>query len=320
MKKLFIIIIFGIFLCPGFASEETTRIGDFDFAFSSQPNPDGNRTEGMLRYYYNDIISSSFAGIYETRKTDSELSIRKDSLIVSKTKDLYLDIFFIEYKMSLIEKDLTLSIGAALNLTNSTLKEKGFFITSPTNPFHPDVPETVTTNHVLNNDQAIWFYSPKIQANLKFIHDILKVDYVFEAIPIFKYDIDQTMSITPLVPAGEASYETSGSGTPYLKSNIRLLFVDLIEFQYIHEYQKFKFKQLGIGYNSGWILEEKEENEFTITSKTLLINLRPDLFMDIDLILGAGKRFLSTKNNTTSEDAIDESEWIYNLGFAKKMR
>jgi hypothetical protein len=101
-------------------------------------------------------------------------------------------------------------------------------------------------------------------------------------------------------------------------NEVKIHMLKLFEIQYQVEYQKLKYEQIGLDYDSGWILVAQDENKYTIFNYSLIFNFRPDIFEEVDFIIGFGKKWLNTKNDTTNETAYKENEWVYNIGVTSK--
>ncbi len=128
----------------------------------------------------------------------------------------------------------------------------------------------------------------------------------------------QEINITPLTSNGPVSNNYSGGSAPYLMNEVKIHMLKLFEIQYQVEYQKLKYEQIGLDYDSGWILVAQDENKYTIFNYSLIFNFRPDIFEEVDFIIGFGKKWLNTKNDTTNETAYKENEWVYNIGVTSK--
>lgn len=318
MRNTLLLLILFLSALPLTAAESDV-LKKFDFNFNSNPNPHGQKSYGNFRYFYMENLSFSLYFTYENRKTDSLFSGREDSLVVTKTNDYTGDIYLGEYSIGLFNRLLTLRGGLAFNITANTTSEKGYFITSPENPFHEDITETETTNHVFTNNSEVIFYSPKIQAGINLRTDLIKIENTFEYIPIYYLDYEQDTKVSPLIAAGTAEHTYSGWSHFYIKNDIRLLFFNLVEFQYIFEYQKLKFQRLGLDYDGGWVLVSQPATIYNISNHTLMGSLRPDLFADVDIIVGAGVRFLVTEDSANGLKLVDKKEWILNIGSASKI-
>lgn len=326
MKKKYLIIAVIIMSAVSlFAREQNDEIsiGNTDLSFSTQPNPKGNKTSGLVRYYFSEDrdISSSFSCIYETRKTDSKLNDREDSLLLSKNKDLTMDLGLLEYRMSFFNNAFRIRPSLAFNATYSDTEEKGYFITSAAKPFHPKIPEEETINHVFKNKTDIWFFSPKLQTDSSLEIGFIKLKYSIEYIPVYYFTFNQTMTIMPLVSTGESNHSYNSTTSPYVKNSISTILFDFLEFKYIYEYQNLKFKQLKLNYNTGnstWFFEPGKETNFIIKNYYFVINLRPNIFGQHEFVIGGGKRYLETTNDSTKEKIEDESEWIVNLGYESR--
>jgi hypothetical protein len=239
---------------------------------------------------------------------------------VSKSRDIIFDIFPYEYTVAL-GGSLLMRGGIGLSIVKSALEEKGYFITSPLNPFHPSVLETATTNHVFNNSSDTTFYTGKFQIELKIktFDDNFIIRNRTEYIPFYYLHHSQKMNISPLISNSPFSHDYSGASSPYLMNEIKIHVFKLLEFQYQIEYQKLKFEQIGINYNAGsWIFVAGDENTYTIHNHSFTLNLRPDIFKEVDPLVGLGKKWFRTKNTTTGESLVRENEWIFNIGFTSR--
>lgn len=319
LKKvlLFAVLFFSVSL---FASESDPIADRIDFYLANTPSKNGDRTFSYFRWFYEKNISSGIYFVYEKRKTDSRLSGRDESLLVSDSKDTILDIFPFEYT-GYSGEVLKWRLGAGFNVTKNELEENGYFITSPSNPFHPSIAETSTTNHVFKNTSDTIFYTGKIQFQffIRGFDGYFKIDNRSEYIPYYYLKNSQETDITPLTSNGPVSNDYKGGAAPYLMNELKVHIFKLFEFQYQVEYQKLKFEQIAVNWSgSEWILEVQDENKYTIYNYSLLFNFKPDIFEDMDFIIGFGKKWLNTKNDTTGEKQVEENEWIYNIGVTSK--
>jgi len=319
MKKIVFFMILMISI-NSFAAETGSIIDKIDFHLSNTPSENGDKTFSYFRWLYNDNLSSGIYFVYEKRKTDTKLSGRADSLLVADTKDTILDFFPLEYNSS-AGGFIKWRIGAGLNVTKNELEEKGYFVTSPSNPFHPSITEVSTTNHVYKNTSDSIFYTGKIQFEffIRGFEGFLNISNRSEYIPYYYLMSSQDINITPLTVNGPVSNDYEGGSAPYLMNEVKIHIFKLFELQYQVEYQKLKYEQIGIDYNgSDWILSVNDENKYTIYNYSCLINFKPEIFEDVDFVIGFGKKWLNTKNETTGEKPVDESEWIYNIGVTSK--
>ena len=318
MKK-FLIFIYLIFAVSLSASESETIADKIDFHLSNTPSENGDKTFSYFRWLYNDNFSTGLYFVYEKRKTDSTLDDRAESLVVSDSRDTTFDFFPVEYRNSL-GNVAKWRLGAGFNVTKNKLKEDGYFITSPSNPFHPLLTEIETTNHVFKNESELLFYTGKIQfeLSLRLLDGYFNINNRSEYIPYYYLKSSQEINITPLTSNGPVSNNYSGGSAPYLMNEVKIHMLKLFEIQYQVEYQKLKYEQIGLDYDSGWILVAQDENKYTIFNYSLIFNFRPDIFEEVDFIIGFGKKWLNTKNDTTNETAYKENEWVYNIGVTSK--
>jgi len=167
--SLFTLIIFSLVNLFAY-NQQPVSLGNLDMAFASQPNKKGSRSNGLMRFYYSDkrSISSGFSFIYETRKEDSDFLDRKNSLLLNESKDFTLDLYLLEYTFY-PSSILKFRLGAAFNVTTAESEEKGYFVTSPDDPFHPEVPVTATENQVFKNTMDTTFLAPKVQLDIVFV-------------------------------------------------------------------------------------------------------------------------------------------------------
>lgn len=320
MKKLLVLVLL-LFAAAASAAENDSIADKIDFHLSNTPSETGDKTFSYFRWFYDDNFSTGIYFLYEKRKTDSALDDRAESLLVTDSKDTVFDFFPVEYRNN-IGDVFKWRAGAGFNMTKNKLEEDGYFITSPTNPFHPDLPEFVTTNHVFKNRSESVFYTGKIQLQFFFrIFDgYFNIDNRSEYIPYYYLKSSQETNITPLVINGPVSNNYKGSSGPYLMNEIKIHLLKLFEIQYQVEYQKLKYEQINVDLTDtlDWVLVVRDEQRYTIKNYSLLFNFRPDIFEEVDFILGFGKKWLNTKNESTGEKPVDESEWVYNIGVTSK--
>lgn len=319
MKKL-LVLAFLLFAVAAFAAEDDSIADKIDFHLSNTPSENGDKTFSYFRWFFNENLSSGIYFVYEKRKTDSTLSGRSESLLVADSKDTIVDFFPLEYN-STVSSFLRWRIGAGFNVTKNELEEKGYFITSPANPFHPMIAETSTINNVYKNTSDSIFYTGKIQFEffIRGFDGFLNISNRSEYIPYYYLKSSQEINITPLTVNGPVSNDYNGGSAPYLMNEFKIHIFKLLELQYQVEYQKLKYEQIGIDHNgSDWILAVKDENKYKIFNYSYLINFKPEIFEEVDFVIGFGKKWLNTKNETTGEKPVDESEWIYNIGVTSK--
>ena len=100
MKSLSLLIIFSAGIVLSSYSEDVGDVeipgagflNNFEYEYSSFPQIDGNVTYGYVEYNYNINFSSSVRGKVETKTKDSDIDGMEGSLLVTKSKDIIVDI------------------------------------------------------------------------------------------------------------------------------------------------------------------------------------------------------------------------------------
>ncbi|OHD13384.1 MAG: hypothetical protein A2Y41_11310 [Spirochaetes bacterium GWB1_36_13] len=330
MKKKFILLIFSLIIVssPIVSAEETKQdnaCGEnqkeeekkpYVYQINAQPNPKGSKTTGMGRYLFTDtLFASAFFG-YEKRQDDFSFENMPDSLILEKSESVNLDLFF-EYSVSLLDGSLRFVPGAGLTGVYSQSSQKGHFLSGP----NYSVYTASNTNQVFENLVKFYILGPKLQLSSFFkLDDILSIEHVIGYVPLYTYSLKQIISLRPLI-AGETTYTAMNNSAPYLTNELKIAVFDLAELQLNHEYQILQYKEIAPVSNADRTVttfQIQPKTSYQINNLSFLINLKP-VIMDKIIILGVGKRYLQTKNQTTGVYEVDSSEWIFNIGFGKKM-
>lgn len=291
------------FATNAFAGDSITE--SLKLNLMNTPSKNGDKTYSYIRWLYDDTYSSSIYFTYEKRTTDSKLAGLDESLLLSKTTDVIADFFPIELRGNPAE-GITMRGGLGLNITYNKLEEQGYFNNG--------------ANQIFKNRSESTFYTVKLQGEFTFnlLNGNFTINDRVECIPVYYLMSSQKMSILPLATNSPVSNDYEGISFPYAMNDLKFYIFRLFEIQYTVEYQRLNYEQIDLN-DTADALVVKDENKYTIFNQTIMINLRPDIFKDLDLVLGFGKKYFSTKNNTTGEDPVKSNEWVYNIGVTSKI-
>ena len=304
MKKKFNTIL-CVLLLSAIHNKPLNAASDYEANF--QPKDDKTyKAYGLFRILYTENFSSKIHLSHETYEIDGKIEGMDVSEKKTESSDTIVDVYLFELSSFFNRDRLKFTLGAAFNYFRQKAKEEGTFTYN-------------MTKQMFENNTIVDFYSPKFEFEAYYDIEEMKFRYLVEYVPIYYYQFEQNIFILPLVPSGEKSNSYSDTCQPYVKNDVRLT-IKFVEFQFIHEYQKIKFKLLTLKSIGGGNYEfQPEVANYYISNFTLLLNLRINLIDKSDLVIGGGKKFERTVNSDTNEIAIKRSQWVFDIGIYGKI-